>query len=309
MLTKRPFFIVGTPRSGTTLLQAMFMRVPGVFFPPETQFLGLARRCELRHGPVTTDKGFSTLLDAVLDLARRHELPIDAGRLTEELRDSRRTTADLFDMLLWHIQQQRPGCRRLGEKSPGHLLFAAELLEMFPDGRVITIIRDARDVAISQEQSLGRSTLRAVLGWRRDEHLHARYERTLPADRYTSVRYEDLVTRPEQELRRLCAFVDEPYCDDMLRPEERADKGFAAAETHKALTMQPVTTARIGRYRGRMSASKIALVQAVAGRELRANGYELERVPRLGGYLLAITQLPDLILRRDVAMVKVGRDG
>ena len=62
-----------------------------------------------------------------------------------------------------------------------------------------------------------------------------------------------------------------------------------------ALTMEPVTTSRIGRYKTQWSPAKVALFQIVSGAELRANGYPLERVPRLSGVLLGLRQLPSLL--------------
>ena len=235
------------------------------------------------------------MIREILAVCARHEIPIEAAALRDALRACPPTRADLFDTLLWHLQSRRPECRRLGEKSPAHLVYVGQLLEMFPDAQAITIIRDARDVAFSQEQSLGRNTLRAALGWRRDQRRHAAYAKTLPPDRYTSVRYEDLVRRPEQELRRLCSFLDEPFTEAMLQPHRRSETGFAAAETHKAMTLEPITATRIGRFRAQLSPSKIALVEAVTGTELRRNGYELLGASPLGGYLLGIRQLPKLV--------------
>ena len=81
----------------------------------------------------------------------------------------------------------------------------------------------------------------------------------------------------------------------MLQPHRRVETGFASFETHKVLTLEPVTAARIGRFRTRLSPSRIALVEAVAGAELRANGYELLSASRFGGYVLGARQLPGLI--------------
>lgn len=295
MKTRRPFFIVGSPRSGTTLLQAMFMAVPGLYLPPETHFWPIVERCRRRDGPPSSDRGRRSMIDAILAVCRRHEIDIDAGRLAGELAACPPTTADLFDTLLWHISSSRPGCRRVGEKSPAHLAYVQRLLESFPDAQAITIIRDARDVALSQQRSLSRSTLRSALGWRRDQRLHARYAAQLPPDRYASVRYEDLVRHPRRELERLCRFLGEPFDDAMLEPHRRPEPGFASFEKHKALTLEPVTADRIGRYRTRLSASRIALVEAVAGAELAANGYELVGRSRIRGYALGACQLPGLI--------------
>lgn len=298
MRTRRPFFIVGTGRSGTTLLQAMFMSAPGVFIPPETHFLPIARSAARRRGPVRTDRGLDGLVAEVLAMCARQQMPVDPRELERELRAAPRTVAGLFDALLAHVQERHPGCRRIGEKSPVHLPFVPEILDMFPDAQAITIIRDGRDVALSHERSLGRNTLRTAFRWRADQRMHARYARTLPAERYASVRYEDLVAEPEAQLRRLCAFLGEDFCEAMLRPHERAEEGFADWETHKALTRQPVTTSRIGRYRSQLSPAKIALFQRIAGRELVGHGYALDRVPPSCGWVLAVLQFPELLLAR-----------
>ncbi len=296
MKTVAPFFIVGTGRSGTTLLQGMFMAAEGIFIPPETHFLPLADRAERRAGPPSASSGRDALIGEVLAMCRRQEMPADPVALEAELRAAPPTRGDLFDALLDHVKRRRPGCRRIGEKSPVHLPHAAELLRLFPDGKVITIIRDGRDVALSHEQTLDRGTLRAALRWRCDQRLHARWAQTLPEDRYAWVRYEDLVTDPEPQLRRLCRFLGEPFDQRMLRPHERGESGFATWETHKALTREPVTTARIGRYKTGLSRAQIALFQAICARELRAHGYALEPVPRLAGLGLGLRQIPDLAL-------------
>lgn len=298
MKTSRPFFIVGTGRSGTTLLQAMFMSAPGIFIPPETHFLPIAERVARRHGALATASGLDHLVREILQMCARQEMPVDPAALERELREAPRTCGDLFDALLWHVQQRRPGCRRIGEKSPVHLPFAPQLLEMFPDSQVITIIRDGRDVAVSHEEHLGRNTLRAALRWQRDQRLHARHARTLPPDRYASVRYEDLVNEPGRELRRLCAFLAEPFREEMLRPHERPEEGFAGWESHKSLTLRPLTTARIGRYKGAWTPQKIGLFQAICGAELRENGYALDSAPRLAGIWLGLRQAPSLLLAR-----------
>jgi hypothetical protein len=295
MHTKGVFFIVGTGRSGTTLLQAMFMAAPGIFIPPETHFLPLADLVARRHGPPETNRGFEHLLQAVLDMCARQEMPIDAVILEREMREAPRTRADLFDALLWHIRTRRPDCTRLGEKSPVHLPYSPWLLEAFPDCTIINVIRDGRDVAMSHEQALGRNALRAALRWRHDQRLHARFSRELPPRRYTSVRYEDLVIDPKRQMQRLCAFIGEPFCEAMLRPHERAEEGFATWETHKALTRRPITTSRVGRYRTGWSPDKIALFQLISGAELVANGYALEKAPTLRGLWLGLRQVPSVL--------------
>ncbi|MCK4873596.1 MAG: sulfotransferase [Phycisphaerales bacterium] len=292
MKTKRPFFIVGSPRSGTTLLQAMLMSIPGVYIPPETKFWPITAGRERAYGPITSDRGFELAVRDVLESCPQNELPADVTELEAELRACERTHEALFDTLMAHMQARREECQRIGEKSPPHLPYVPRLLAMYPDGKAITIIRDGRDVAVSQSRAWASNILRTAIGWRRDQRMHASFAERFPADRYTSVRYEDLVTQPEIELRRLCAFLDEPFTEALLEHHKRADSGFAARETHKARTMEPVTTSRIGRYATRLSRSEISLFQTIAGRELRAHGYELDRIPKVMCLAAALRSLP-----------------
>ncbi len=220
----------------------------------------------------------------------------------------------MFDTLLSHIQERRQGCRRIGEKSPPHLLYVPELLETFPEGRVITIIRDGRDVAISQTQAWDSNVLRVAISWKRDQRLHRSYAERFAADRYTAVRYEDLVTRPEAELRRLCEFLGEEFTPDLLEHHKRADTGFAKRETHKARTLEPVTSSRISRYRQSLKRSEIALFQLLAGDELRRQGYDLEPIPSWLGLVRALRLLPASVnahrqRERQIRAFKAGRGG
>jgi hypothetical protein len=292
MQTRNPFFIVGSPRSGTTLLQAMLMSIPGVYIPPETKFWAVSKGRAGDFGPLSDDRGFELAVESILKSSGENEVPLDEQKLRAAWAEGERSYAAMFDTLLGHIQAGRAGCRRIGEKSPPHLLYVPELLETYADGRVIAIIRDGRDVAISQAQAWNSNVLRVAISWKRDQRLHRSYAERFPADRYTAVRYEDLVTQPEVELRRLCEFLDEPFSEDLLAHHKRQDTGFAAWEKHKARTMEPVTSSRISRYRKSLKRSEIALFQLLAGDELLRQGYELESIPRLLGLLQAMRLLP-----------------
>ena len=298
MKTRRPIFLVGSGRSGTTLLQSMLMRADGIRFSSETQFCARTLRRAAIFGPVEEDAGFERTLRSVLDTAVANELDVDLGILETELRAAPRDYAALFDVLLAHLQERLPDCRRLGEKSPNHLLHVDWLLDAFPDAQVIAIVRDGRDVAVSQREAFDEPLLSAAIRWRHYQRLQRRYARIHPPGRYTTVRYEDLVTQPETELRRLCGFLGEPFDARMLAPHERNRAGFAARETHKLRTLEPVTASRIARYRGVLTRRELALFQLVAGGELRAHGYALEPVPALLGVPSLLRALPGVLMRR-----------
>jgi hypothetical protein len=279
MRTVRPFFIVGSPRSGTTLLQAMLMSSPGLFIPPETHFFEVVRRpCHEAAGRDTE------VLDRLIEDIRKwscgpYELPVTWDRLEPALRAAASDPAAMFDALLYHMQQGRAEPCRIGEKTPSHILQVEYILERFADAQVITIVRDGRDVVASNQETFGSQLSEMATRWRDHQREHARLLGCMAAARYTSVRYEDLVTQPEGALRRLCAFLGEPFVPAMLAYDQRRESGFARFELHKLRTLQPLTDSRIGRYRSSLSCADVARIEAIAGPELLANGYTLDTTP------------------------------
>ena len=149
---------------------------------------------------------------------------------------------------------------------------------------MINVIRDGRDVAISNRDAFGPQpawVLRSAWRWNKYQALHRRLQRTFAADRYVSLRYEDLVSDPATEMQRLCQFLDEPYQDRVLRPYERTSTGFASHEVHKLSTLKPITADRVQRFRRDLSNFQIAQYEALAGHALREHGYPLGRATSL----------------------------
>ncbi|MFG0274618.1 MAG: sulfotransferase family protein [Phycisphaerales bacterium] len=273
----RHFFIVGSPRSGTTLLQAMLLRTPGLHIPPETHFMGVYWARRSHWGDLADDENRARLCRSVLDRSRREGIDLDHELFRRRL-DEARSYAGAFRAWLDATAAAR-GASIVGEKSPPHTEFTTELLAMFPDARVLHIVRDPRDVAVSQRDAWGRTPLQAALRWRLDAKAQRRAERLTAGERHLTVRYRDLVTDPEGSLRRFASFLEITFRQEMLHPEHRRERGFHTREAHKAGTLQPVTRSRIGRYRDRLSRSSVALVEHVAGREMRRLGFDRSTGP------------------------------
>ncbi len=297
MQTKCPFFVVGSPRSGTTLLQVMLSCLDGVHFPEETKFLHLTVTQRARFGPLNTDQGVKRTIDRVVRHIDTNKMDVDRDELIKRFKAAPPDDYDWFDVLLTHMQE-RAGCRRIGEKTPRHMPMTRQILERFPDSKVIAIIRDGRDVATSQGEAFASDVISSAYAWRDYQRMHRAYKRDLPPDRYTSVRYEDLVTDPEPHVRRLCEFLDEPFSEKLLQHEKREFKGFAQHETHKLRTLEPVTSSRVARYKREMTPGQIAVYQLIAGSELRENGYEIQKYSLGRSLWELLIRLPGFFLRR-----------
>lgn len=270
-----PVFVVGMPRSGTTLLAAMLDAHPALALSPESEFLtywtGYLRR-----------RGFERFLRAYLvhpHFLRFRIPPEEFRRRLEASKD--RSPRGVFACLLAAYAELH-GKRRPGEKTPNHWRHVATLRQWFPDARVIHLVRDPRAVVASLAKTpwAHRHLDWYARQWRDCMRAMRRHE-VDPAVRV--VRYEDLVVAPEAEARSLCEFLGEEFSDRMLRREglsHRVHSDDAWVREHHRRSMAPVETSGLDRWRGELDAATLRVVEHRADREEMARrGYVPESVP------------------------------
>ncbi|MFG0283435.1 MAG: sulfotransferase [Phycisphaerales bacterium JB039] len=213
-----PILIFGVPRSGTTLLRALLNAHPAIAAGPEAPWLA-------EHQP-------RSLLGATRYLA---EDPLgwcaNFGGTREEVFSAARA---MLDSLMGAYAARR-GKRRWAHKTPNDILHAETLLELLPDARVIWLVRDGLDVAMSTavtaehrrgiaplyEQQLKlaegvmapSAPLMALVRWGLWNH---RVRRALGRRERLVVRYESLVRDPRAALEAVCGFLEEPFDPAML---------------------------------------------------------------------------------------------
>jgi hypothetical protein len=178
---------------------------------------------------------------------------------------------------LFALHAARAGKPRYGNKTPVHVLSLGKIIELFPEARIVHIIRDGRDVALSYlDVDFGPTTIEgAALRWRRYVSAGRRSGLRLGPASYHELRYEHLVDQPEQVLRALCGFLGVEFEKEMLRFFERADEvrsGIALPQYHGGLS-QPLTRG-MRDWRAQMSPSKVARFESLAGDVLDELGYE-----------------------------------
>ncbi|MBO9602032.1 MAG: sulfotransferase [Novosphingobium sp.] len=121
------------------------------------------------------------------------------------------------------------GKRLFVEKTPRHVERVEMIRKVAPQSKIILIVRDGRDVAASIYKRTG--NLDAALDrWIAAAEQVREFEHR-PG--FTRVRYEDLIVRPEEELKRLCSFADLDYSPSMLRYHEKARMWFGTKQLRK----------------------------------------------------------------------------
>jgi Sulfotransferase family len=266
----RPIFIVGCPRSGTTLLQCILSASRDAFSLPETHFFSyvLPAVDAMPSTALTADllRSVRAAFEADSDLPSLGPLwPTLEARVGAE-------ALSLLDVFLAIVEHYRTGPgARLIEKTPRHVLHLEQIGACFPDAAFVNVIREPIDVASSLlgvPFETSRSVLSISQRWTESVLAATAYEGRAPG-RLHSVRYEDLVRAPEDTVRRVCAFVGLEYTPAMLKEFGRqAARNVGRSETWKREVGQGVLLDRQGMWRKRMTPGQAWLV-AQATRSLR----------------------------------------
>lgn len=268
-----PFpYIVGSGRSGTSLLRAMLDSHPDMAIPNETHFVVSGGR---RRGRYERPDGVDTeRLVADFGSLICRELRWQVADLREALSDAEPLTFPDAIRAIFSRYAAHRGKVRYGNKSPVHALAVSEISGLFPEARFIHIIRDGRDVALSYlDAPIGPGTLEAAaLKWRRFVRRAREGGRLVGPGRYLEVRYEALTQDAEDVLRRVCEFIELEFDDQMLRYHERVEVAFGGPvpRQHRNLHRPP---SRLRDWRNRLTPHDAGVVELIAGPLLSELGY------------------------------------
>ncbi len=267
---KPPFFIVGCARSGTTLLRNLLRSHPSLTLPPESHFIP---RFYKEFGDPATEADARRLASLILGTmwVKKWELG-----LTPDDFAGCRTYRDIV-CRMYETYARKEGKPRWGEKTPEYVKELPTLRRVFPDAKIIHIIRDGRDVAHSwvQKRFGPQNYYTAAQAWKLRVNLGRREGRSSP-ETYHEVRFEELLANPSGTMRAVCEFLDEPYVDDLLRPTPPPGD----LSSWKPWQLNSIATGNMGKWRSNLSPGERALFESVAGDLLRQLGYELEGCAR-----------------------------
>jgi hypothetical protein len=217
--TEAPVFIVGVPRSGTTFLAAQLCSHSRFGCGPETHFFNSLSSGELTKAVFPGSWPGKAAQD-LLSLAHGPYPVCGAFGFTRaDLEDYLASRPPSVATVLSALTEQyatRNGKPRWVEKTPNHLLCLPAIRKHFPEARIIRIIRDPRDVALSLLRTTwGKKTIAAgLVFWRSwDVASHGFFEKDALS---FTIYYEDLITSPEKTLRDICEFVGESFEAQML---------------------------------------------------------------------------------------------
>jgi hypothetical protein len=248
----RHVFVLGAPRSGTTLLENIVAVHPdNVSLQRETGFFTKADM--FRDGLC-----FPPLLD---------EYSVDY------LRSESSDIVSFFDKVA-EAACSEAGSSRFVEKTPQHVLRLPWLVDHFPQSQFVHLYRDGRDCyASARSTNVPQRTnvIRFAWYWKRC------VERRLSIggdERITDVRYEELVEKPRQVTRKLMGFLGQSFVPEQLDTEIRSKDPRSGRDVHSGLS-EPVHSRSVERWRNELNRMEQFVFERIAGRQLATLGYPL----------------------------------
>jgi hypothetical protein len=277
-----PVFVLGCPRSGTTLLYDMLLSAGGfaVYLAESNVFNVLA----LRFGDLGKRSNRQKLLRAWLGSKLFRATGLDAQQIEKKMLEECRHAGDFLNIVMNEIARAQ-GVPRWAENSPETILHLPLVKQLVPDALIIHIIRDGRDVATSLEK------LRYVrpFPWEERQNLigagvywewiveRGRAYATLLGPNYMEVRFEDLIASPQETLDKIAPFIDQELDYDRVR--QVGYGSVSQPNTSFKTESQKGSFSPVGRWKKSFSPTQLARFEKIVGKTLHELGY----APATGG--------------------------
>lgn len=269
------FFIVGAPRSGTTLLSSMLNAHSEIAIPYESNFMV---HCYNKYGLSPDLYNDSTLESLIEEILSGYFVSKWEPSITKEDLNYN-NCRDLPSLIneIYHCYARKKGKSIWGDKTPGYTKDIYVLNRIFPNAKYIHIIRDGRDVALSLLSKIWgpRSFPIAIRFWREVVSLCQVQLAMISEERYVELRFEDLVKHPESNLKRICSMLGVEFQSEMLSDysSEWRTLPDAVKAIHKNVQEGP-SEEECFKWKSRLSRPDQAIAYEIAGDLFHRHGYD-----------------------------------
>lgn len=267
------FLIVGTPRSGTTLVQRLASELPGVRVPPETHFFAAFYRGLVKRGTFPLDdRELSRELRMFSNMVTSRDLGLDHVKVIDLLEGRCARPAHMFGAITRSLVGRT---EVVGEKTPDHLRWWRPLTKNYPRVKFLFVTRDPRSVVASRIQAGWGASVPELLAarWRADQQEIIRALTSMPDHSRLLLRYEEIVQDPDRTRSYLASFLGVQPRETSTVTEAR--HLFAPWETWKERALEPVTPDRIDAWTSVLTSSEAAGVINSCYDEMQLLGYSI----------------------------------
>lgn len=274
--SRAPVFVLGSPRSGTTLLYDMLLSAGGfaVYLAESNVFNLLVPH----FGDLRVGSNRERLLDAWIHSKLFRASGLDATRIRSRL-DLCRDGGEFLRTLMGEICAVQ-GMPRWAENSPEGVLYLPLIKKLIPDALFVHIIRDGRDVAVS----LGRTRYVRAFPWEERHGLigcglywewmveHARQFGRSVAPDYMEIRFEELLAQPQETLDRIAPFIGQPLDYGVIQRVAYGSLTKPNSSFHHEVGKTEFNP--VGRWKKVFSTDQLLRFERLVGKTLVELGYQ-----------------------------------
>ncbi len=313
-------FVVGNSRSGTTMMGRILGRHPEVFTFHELHFFEqlwtpTAQSCYLSKAEAEqlAARLICIQRDGYLTQGNPDRFSEESQKLIVEIQAETLTPAEVFEAFLLY-EAAKHGKRIPCDQTPRNVFYISEILELYPEARLINMIRDPRDVLLSQKGRWKRRFLGAksmpikatVLSWINYHPITTSKlwnssigasERFAGNERVYSVHFENLLSEPEKTVQNICEFVGISFESSLLEVPQIGSSIELDNPDRKGINPE-----RAGSWqKGGLSSTEVFLCQWVTKSVMESHGYNL--VPIRPNLLLLIYSVITLPMKLALALL------
>lgn len=312
------FFIVGSPRSGTTMLQQMLDANPNLILPLESPWIIVLKKRYFNLKLWTTD----LLLEFINELYKERKFnelwKVDRELLTKEILQLPLNSID-FATLIRVVYINYPSFYKknnitlIGDKNPVYAIYIDELFEIFPEAKFIHLVRDYRPNILSNRKWFLKQRISVLAyqwffyNWFIEKHklTHKKH--------YYTIRYEDLVSEPEKYTKEITNFLNFEFTNLMLQTHQILQTVYTNESSnikhvnslkglHEHLK-EPISAERLNKWENEMKPYELELADYIDGDFAKKYGYK--KVYNTKGFKLFCQKLFGLVaIRSEVFIVR-----
>jgi hypothetical protein len=280
-LPQDPIFIVGYPRSGTTLLQAMLATQEGIYTLPETHFFNVVEK------KIEIDEDGGIRLSCLDEVFKKIYEKMDFSFNEEELKvikddsvNKRLTSKILFERIIYKFISKEVANSDLKfrwmEKTPNHLYFIDRIYDLYPESKFIHIIRHPAAAILSRKKNFpfNKDTPieRLVEFWKRSIKCAEAFKKKYPDSIY-SLKYEDLAYDYRKEMISIFEFLNISYNINVISNFKNAKNFILKFEHWKNNIFSRSIKNTNFKYINKQNKRDISIIGNLLNTEMKKYGY------------------------------------
>ncbi len=291
------FFIIGRPRSGTTLLRTLFDAHPNVKIPIESPLI-MRLKGKFENKIKWSEADILEFYEDLVAVKDFHKWKLDLNKLKSELIKyvGDTTFKRLIEVVYLFSDSAfvKKEILLIGDKNPIYSIRIINLIKLYPEAKYIHLTRDYRAHILSMINSglIPNDCITLAFRWKYSAKMIAKLKKKYPGNFYT-IKYEDLVNDSIFHIEKLCNFLSIPFVPNVINYNKKIEPLYEEmkneVEDRHLRVFKPIDNTKVNHWKTELSDEYIRFADATIGKWAEKEGYErMYTKPSIGVYVKII---------------------